>query len=367
MYARNTCELVAALPAMECRRKAGRVNSYDRKALEQIKHWKERRQTRRVRNLIPQRVRDVAGDRARALREFVESAPGFEEVELAIAKALQALGEELRDLAVFSIRRGAIVRAYQRRGHTVNALPDIRQLELADVDAVIPPLSGFYRVGAGIQGAAAGIAISGGELFAAGETVVSLGVGAAPGAAQVFGIMVADAAASLAAASRVVAHTAAYYGYDPTLPDEQLYMLACLSLGSAGTQAEKSAAFLDLNALVQGLVRGQTWAQLNEHATTKVVRRVYEALTLRLTKQRLAMALPVVGIVAGAGLNSVLIRRSADGARYMYRERFLCEKYGLHPQDAGVVNASDPPGPSSEDRAMSMVEIIEGVGFEEAA
>ncbi len=337
------------------------MNDYDRQAWEQIERWKARKQRPRARKLIPQRARDVAGERARTLRQFAESAPGIETIDRAITTGLQGLGEGLRDVAVVSVRRGAIVRAYQKRGHTVNALADIRELDLADIDDVIPPLSGFYQIGSGIQGAAAGVAIGGGELLAAGETVVTLGAGAAPGAAQVLSIMVADAALALATASRVVAHTSAYYGYDPASPEEQLYLLACLNLGSAATQAQKSAAFLDLNALVQGLVRGQTWAKLNEHATTAVVRRVYQALTIRLTKQRLAMALPVVGVVVGAGLNSALLRRTAAHARYTYRERFLWDKHGPPPGEggAGVLLPVAPTSPPSGDQTMSLVEIIE--------
>jgi hypothetical protein len=62
--------------------------------------------------------------------------------------------------------------------------------------------------------------------------------------------MVGGAALSLAAATRAVAHISAYHGYDPTIESEQLFLLTGLNLGTAATQAEKTAAFRDLNALV---------------------------------------------------------------------------------------------------------------------
>jgi hypothetical protein len=60
------------------------------------------------------------------------------------------------------------------------------------------------------------------------------------------------------------------------------------------------------------------------------------------------------------------MRRAAADARYIYRERFLWEKYGMTAQDAGAVDAAGPAGASSKDRAISMVEIIEEVASEEA-
>ena len=44
-----------------------------------------------------------------------------------------------------------------------------------------------------------------------------------------------DAAALLAACSRVVAHDALYYGYDPRDPVEEVFMMQVIGLGLANT------------------------------------------------------------------------------------------------------------------------------------
>ena len=68
------------------------------------------------------------------------------------------------------------------------------------------------------------------------------------------------------AANRAVAHMAAYYGYDLDHPDERLFALAVLSMGTAA-ETGKAAAYIELNKLVQMLAAarrgnssGRTWS-----------------------------------------------------------------------------------------------------------
>lgn len=89
----------------------------------------------------------------------------------------------------------------------------------------------------------------------------------------------------------------------------------------------KAAAYVELNKIVQGLARRQSWKQLDERAVTKIVTKVYSALGMRLAQRKLAQAVPVVGVIVGAGLNARLLARVVDDADHAYRERFLREKY----------------------------------------
>jgi hypothetical protein len=140
--------------------------------------------------------------------------------------------------------------------------------------------------------------------------------------------MAADAAAVLLAANRAVAHVAAYYGYDAELPDEQVFMLGVLGLGTA-TEAGKVAAYAELNKLVQALARRATWEKLSQSVVTRAVQRVFTRLGFRLTQRKLGQAVPVIGIAIGAGMNAQLLHRITDDAEHLYRERFLRERYGL--------------------------------------
>lgn len=171
--------------------------------------------------------------------------------------------------------------------------------------------------------------ITGGKAAAAFGSIAGLGAGAAPGAGAVVGVMAFDAATVLGATARLVVRTAAYYGYDARQPEEQLFALSVISWSSAGGEGAKTAAFQQLSRLTQQLMRGSTWAQLSEHVLVRVVQELYVRLGLRLTQRKLGQAVPVLGIVLGAGFNASLLRSVADDARCAYRLRFLVEKYQL--------------------------------------
>ncbi|MGH3632310.1 MAG: EcsC family protein, partial [Sciscionella sp.] len=107
-----------------------------------------------------------------------------------------------------------------------------------------------------------------------------------------------------------------------TDPAEQLYALAALDVGTA-SQVNKAAAYSELNKLVRGLAQRHAWQQLNRNSVTKVVQQVYSRLGMRLTQRKLGQAVPVLGVVLGAGLNARLLARVHDDAEHLYRERFL--------------------------------------------
>ncbi len=281
-----------------------------------------------------------------------------------VRKSLDGLLELVSRAAEASLRRSSVVKAYSKLGHTVSSLDNIRKLELQDVDRAKPRLGLQYTAASTAEGAAAGFAVSGGEIIASGGAVFGAGAGGAPGAGLVLGTIAADAVAVLATMVRAIAHTAAYYGYDTELPEEQIYAAGVLSFGLA-QQGGKSAAYIELNKVVQALARRATWEQLNKNAATGVVRVVYERLGMRLTREKLGQVVPVLGIVLGAGTNAHLLLRLTDDADRLYRERFLREKYDL---DAPV--ASEITDTASVE-TISIVQIVdqelEGVGSLPAA
>lgn len=128
-------------------------------------------------------------------------------------------------------------------------------------------------------------------------------------------------------------------GYDVSRTDEALYALGVMGVGMA-SEAGKPYTYAELNKLVQSLARKQTWEELNRNAVTKVVTRVYERLGFRLTQRRLGQAVPILGIVIGAGLNVRLLAEVVNSANLVYRKRFLIEKYGLV-NEAIELNAED--------------------------
>lgn len=239
---------------------------------------------------------------------------------------------------------------FSENGDPPSELRQIRELPLREADRVFPRRRKFAYMGiGGVQGGAAGLAITVGEGEAVVGGVAGAGAGAAPGAGQIIGVMAADAAASLVAATRIVAETGMYYGYDPLDPEEQVIIAAILTMASAETEGGKLVTYREFNQLVQALARSASWEQLGKNQITKVVARVYRFLGERLTKKSLGKAVPVLGIGFGAGMNMQLAYRVSDEAYYSYRERRLREGGEPPPGFPSPVDpADDGPLPPEE-------------------
>ncbi|MGH3620371.1 MAG: EcsC family protein [Sciscionella sp.] len=330
---------------------------YEARAWEDLQGWKQRHfaQGEREGGTWRQRL-GRAGDVA---RRRLEALPGVEAFHGLFGEALRGLTDLGSRAATASVRRQSVLRAYRKRGHPVSSLEDIRRLDLRHIDDTKPRLDLGYIAASAVGGAGTGLAVSGGQLVAAGGTVATAGAGVAPGAATIVGAMAVDAAAVLFASHRVVAHIAAYYGYDAEAPAERLIALGVLGVGTANQRA-KAAAYLELNRVVQGLARREAWQELSTSVLTAVVNQVYQVLGIRLTKRKLAQAIPVAGILIGAGLNARTLAQIADEADHLYRERFLRERYGLAPGGfaPGGFAPDTRPSPADED-TLRITDIID--------
>jgi len=303
------------------------MSSYERAAWDDLARWRADRLLSE-RHLLPRKARDGLAKAGEFGREKFDDIPGSQQMVATLGKALDGMLTVVNKVAEKSMRRTSVVAAYSKRGHVVTDLEDIRKLDLELVDKVKPRLGLRYASGTAITGAATGLAVSGGEILATVGTVASAGAAAAPGAGTIIGALAADTVAVLGAMTRAVARTAAFYGYDTERPQEQVFALGVLNFGLA-QQTGKGAAYLELNKIVQALARNATWAQLNRNSVTRVMQVVYQQLGIKLTKQKLGQAVPVAGILIGAGLNARMLARLTEDADRLYRERFLRDKYGL--------------------------------------
>lgn len=335
----------------------GEMTPYDREAWEQIESWREKRLTARARRAaLPEGARERLRGVGQKARTRVEAVPGLPDFEKIFVKSLEELVGLGGRAAVATVRKKTVVKGYRKHDADVEELEDIRKLDLELIDRVKPRLGLRYTAFAGAEGAGAGFAASGGGLLAAGGTVAGAGAGAAPGAALVIGTLVADSAAVLLAGQRAIAHIGAYYGYDPDHPDEQLFMLGILNLGTA-SEAGKVMAYAEINKLVQSLARNATWEHLNKNVVTKVVEKVFTRLGFRLTKVKLGQAVPVVGVAIGAGMNTRFLRRITDDAEHLYRERFLRDRYGIEVEP-------DPVAADADEESRDDVDIVDIVDAE---
>ena len=331
---------------------AAEMTPYDQRAWAKIEKWRNDRLTARTRRLVPSAVRRRVANAGRGAKKTFDSIPGAAQFEELFLKALGGLTDLGARAAMASVRDGAVIEAFRKRGHDVDHIDDIRNLDLREIDKVKPNLTLAYTTTATVEGAAAGFAVSGGEIIAGGGTLLGAGAGAAPGIGMVVGVMAGDAAAVLVGANRAVAHVAAYYGYDLHKPDERLFALAVLGMGTAA-EAGKAAAYIEINKLVQALARRATWRQLRQSVVTQVIEKVFARLGFRITQRKLGQAVPVLGTVIGAGMNARLLSSIVDDAEHVYRERFLREKYGL------AVDVPDPDASADDSDVVDIVEIVD--------
>ena len=307
------------------------MSDYERIAWERLRTVVAAQVAKRSR--IPPRVQHSIDNASTKVRDVWEKVPGTDNLEAALAKALGGLKDLTLDPAMASVSETRVTSRFVKRGHDVKSIADIRHLDLEQLDRVMPKLRTRYSAAAAVEGAAAGLVISGGEALAAAGSVFGAGVGAAPGAASIVGAMAGDAATVIAASARVTAHVGAFYGYEVSTPEEEFFALSAMSFSNSGPQAAKLMAFQQLSVVTQQLVRNKAWAELNEKLLVRIITELFERLGLVITKRKLGQAIPLVGVVIGAGLNAAYLQSVARDAELAYRMRFLAEKHDLDPSD----------------------------------
>ncbi|WP_253867830.1 EcsC family protein [Mycobacterium sp. GA-1285] len=313
------------------------------------------------------------------------NAPGAAKVKDGGAAALKATaegaGKFMTRTGQLTTSEARVVKAYAKRGHLVDHLDDIRKLDLRAIDktASFTRLHYAYSVSAAAEGAAAGLAVSGGQaLAAAGGAagagagaaagagvggIAGIGAGAAPGLGAIAAAMGVDAAALLTICSRVIAHDALYYGYDPRDPAEEVFMMQVIGLGLAVTPAAKAVAYQQLAILTRSLATNMAWRQLNQQTLVKVVQKFATQFGQKLTKKKLGQFVPVAGVGIGAALNWKMVDDVANAAYWAYRERFLYEKGGTLEPIIVDVKADDDADQGDAESSIDVIGLLESEGM----
>lgn len=251
-----------------------------------------------------------------------------------------------------------VVRKHKSAGHDVRSLADLRSLDLEQIDQIRGRgLDWYYPAAAALSGAGAGLVITGGELVIA----VSGGAAAAPGAGTVTAAMVLDSTAVLGLASRAVGHVSLYYGYDPEVPAEKLFVLSVVNAGTALSASAKAKAMAEVSRLTQQLLRGAAWKVLDQALITQVAKQLASRFGVRFTKQSLGKVVPAAGIVLGASFNWATLESIVDAADVAYRRRFLLDKYpGL--ADSEIAVTPEAAVPEDQDEEISVLDEVVRAG-----
>ena len=300
-----------------------RLSPYEREAWDRIQRWRLDQASQR--SLVPAPIRKKTKQIGDLAARGWNATPGTAQVGEIVGKVLAGGNEALTDAVAASLQRDRILQAARDAGGVVDELSDLRTLDLRIIDAILPSLNLRYALTSAATGAGSGFVAGGGTAAIVGTA----GVAAAPGGLAVGGALAGDVVATLALAARVVTHYAGYYGYDTREEGEKAVLLAVIGVGVAGEGAAKQAALLHVRQVAMMIARRSAWKELGEEAIVKLIQALFTKLSVRLTQRKLAQALPIAGIAAGAGLNYSLMRKVGTAAAFMYRERFLIDKYTL--------------------------------------
>lgn len=229
----------------------------------------------------------------------------------------------LNDVSQWTVRPQAVLEEYRKfAGPSVVTLSDIYTLDLLTVDRVIGWLDTKYEGIALAEGAAAG---------GAGTTNPAVALALIP----------TDVVALIGLNLRAVGEYATYCGFDVSLQQERLFALNALAYASSPTDTAKQIALAQLVRIARDVALRRTWRELENHAAVQAIQRISNALSIRLTKAKLAQMLPVAGAAIGGGFNAYYTNKVCNAAFYLYRERFLAEKYGVEFIEAAVDPAAD--------------------------
>lgn len=280
-------------------------------------------------SLMPQWARDTASRVTRSLQAGAKKLPGNEAIADAYAKAAKGLMDFTTGNGMHSVSLDGSIARHQKRGNDVQQGSDFPRLDLRQCDEMLPNRKRLHDVAAVAEGAAASLLITG--------ATVSTTVSGGATAAIALGTVAADSVVVMAGLGRIVGEVAVAYGFDPNLPEEELFAVQVLGLGMAVGSGAKATALASLSRLTQQMMRQATWTQLNQHLLVGVINRAFATMGLRLTQKKLAQVVPIAGVLISGGVNLQLVHRVHDAATQAYRLRFLTEKYQLDAAPTAVV------------------------------
>lgn len=278
-----------------------KMSKYERNALKEIRAWKTPSDgwLHKAWELVSWPIEKGAG--------LALSTPYIGE---AVTKSVAGIIGLVNDGAGYSVRTASIYREFRKAGHEVSSFQDIQTLDLEDVDRVIGYLAAKYKGLAMVSGATAG-------------TIGTLVPG--PGTAAA---IAGDISALVSMNLRAIAEYATYCGFNIKNQQERLFAFDILRMAADPSSAGKQAAMAELGKVAHQVAQKKTWEVLQKSVFVQAIQRIAQSLGVNLTKAKLAQIIPLAGIVVGAGYDAYFTNSVCDAAYYLYRERFLAEKYG---------------------------------------
>ncbi|WP_165825630.1 EcsC family protein [Actinomycetospora cinnamomea] len=291
----------------------------------EVVRWKDRSLHHSSTMLSP--LRDGVAEIRAGVTATLRRIPGVSQIDAGVSGALHQLAAAGAGAGAATLRRDAVFADFRAQGHDVTDFKDIRDLDVAAVQAVMPRLDLGYTIFAGVQGGVTGFLTSSGVTAAAGGTSAT-GLGSIPAVGVMVATLTGDALLTVASCTRAVAHVAAYHGYDVTKRSEQIIALAVLAVGLSSDE-DAPGAYQEVSELITAKSQESQKRKQQQAQIKRLGHAVHQRLLTQIGQREVAQLVPVLGIGIGAVLSARLLAKVVDTAEHLYRERFLHDKYEL--------------------------------------
>lgn len=231
--------------------------------------------------------------------ELVRKIPG---VEWTMDNVVSGLLEVTNEITQDTLWTDAVYKEFRDAGQDVNGPGDIGKLDLEHVDSALRGLDRKYPALAAAEGTATGLA----------------------GAAGIVPDLIALVSINLRAAGEY----ASYCGFDISQPEERLFAMELLDYVASSSDTTKDVTLAPAVRTATKVARTQSTNVLEQMGVMNAIERAARALGIKLTGAKLAQVVPITGAIIGGGFNALYTASVCKSAFFLYRERFLVEKYG---------------------------------------
>jgi hypothetical protein len=114
----------------------GELSAYEQRALAEVEPEKQRKLAKSPRRLVPAKVKTIANKAGNRARDVPGADKAAQAAARGYAKAAEGMGKLMARSSQFTLSDHRVLRAYRRKGHLVQALSDIHDLDLQVLDTI---------------------------------------------------------------------------------------------------------------------------------------------------------------------------------------------------------------------------------------
>jgi hypothetical protein len=315
------------------------MSAYERQVWGTLnEHWQRRADRRGLPTWAGSALSRTGEAAGRAVRRAADAVPE------AVAEPLRRAGEAVADTALRPALAAAagllelvndwasdlndpksVEDLARKLGVELDSFTELRQQDLKVCDRLLTRNTLKWRTAGAFEGGAMG--------FLAMVPVAGIPVA-----------MTADVLVVQVLSASIASRIAYSYGYDAKDPQEQVFIqrLVQRSFMAQAAKAKPLSETAKAANAIKGRVRWSNKLRQDHRllaALEKLMQRMGPAGS-RVPVQNVAKAVPVVGVLIGAGMNSAILGRVAADAQRYCQTRFLCDKYEL-PLPAALLTDPD--------------------------